>query len=120
MPTAPDIEARTEATVGSPALKTYDKAKAIVRESKTLKDAVEKGHFLDGLENADEALAVLDALPANVDAAFMASLNAALDGNQNIAFRWREGAFAHEATESGGTVTLWLQCPNGATFLDQA
>ena len=123
MPAAESIQERTTEALGNNAHENYAEAKRIVAAAGSLREAVENGNFLDGLQDDHqaEARAVLDALPADVDAAFMASLRTALDGNKKIAFKWEEGEFAHEArTHTDGTVQLVLQCPNGETFRNQA
>ncbi len=71
-------------------------------------------------EDKREIIAVLNALPADVDRAFMASLRDALDNNANISFKWAnhpEGGFDHSAsTRSDGTVELMLRTPPGDTL----
>jgi hypothetical protein len=119
MPAASPIQRRAETTVGDTESGTYLEAQSVVAAAGSLKEAVVNSAFLDGMEahHRTETLAVLDALPADVDRAFMASLRDALQANKRIAFEWREGTFAHEATtDQDGTVRLWLQCPRGDTF----
>jgi hypothetical protein len=119
MPAASPIQRRAETAVGDSESGNYRQAQSVVAGAGSLKEAVSNSAFLDGMEphHRTETLAVLDALPADVDQAFMASLRDALQANKRIAFEWREGAFAHEATiDQDGTVRLWLQCPRGDTF----
>jgi hypothetical protein len=123
VPTLEPIQQRTQSAVGNTGSGSYRQAKDVVAAAGSLSEAVENGHFLDGLDEEDqaEARAVLDALPADVDQSFMASLRDALANDKKIAFGWREGAFAHEATtDPDGTVRLWLQCPDGRTFTNRA
>jgi hypothetical protein len=119
MPAATPIQHRASTVVGDNGTGNYRKAKSVVATAGSLKDAVTNSAFLDGMEpeHRAETIAVLEALPADVDAAFMASLQAALDADQKIAFEWRRGEFAHEVTtDADGTVRLWLVCPHGDTF----
>ncbi len=120
---AEPIKTKTERVVGNSESGSYREAQSVAGRAGSLKEAVEISNFLDGFEEHQrrEVLAVLEALPADVDAAFMASLRGALDANKKIAFQWREGAFAHEATtDADGTVRLWLQCPRGDTFTEKS
>lgn len=119
MPAAAPIKRRAASTVGDNESGSYRQAQSVVAAAGSLKEAVVQSNFLDGLEDQHraETIAVLEALPADVDAAFMASLREALESNAKIAFEWRHGEFAHEATtDEDGTVRLWLQCPSGDTF----
>jgi hypothetical protein len=119
MPAASPIQHRTERVVGNTESGSYREAQSVVATSGSLREAVVSSNFLDGFEDQHraETIAVLEALPPEVDAAFMASLRGALEQNAKIAFAWREGDFAHEATtDEDGTVRLWLQCPHGSSF----
>ncbi len=119
MPAAAPIRQRVARSVGNNESGSYRQAQNVVAAAGSLREAVVNSNFLDGLEDAHraETIAVLEALPAAVDAAFMASLRNALESNAKIAFEWRQGEFAHETTtDDDGTVRLWLQCPSGDTF----
>jgi len=117
MPMYREMADRTEMIHGDSAY--YQEAQEVVAGAGSLKEAVVGSRILDGLdeEQKQEVVAVLEAMPAEVDAAFMASVRDALAANQKYVFKWREGEFAHERiVESDGTLTLWLVCPDGRTF----
>jgi len=122
MPAEKRVRTRTEETVGDSGSTSYQRAQSVVAEATSLKDAVEAGEFLGPMSDKDkrEVSAVLNALPSDVDLAFMASLRGALDNNANIAFKWAkhpEGGFDHSAsTRSDGTVELMLRTPSGDTL----
>ena len=62
-----------------------------------------------------EVHAVLAAVPASVDRAFMASLHAALNENRKIVFKWEEHrdlTFEHAVQTDGDTSVLTLRTPH--------
>jgi hypothetical protein len=89
----------------------------------SLREAVEQGEqgsFLSGMDvdDQEEVRAVLRALPADVDSAFMESLRSALASGSPIAFDWREhDGFDHSTeTDAEGRTVLVLRTPNGRNF----
>jgi hypothetical protein len=113
---------RAAETVGAPGTSSYAQAQSVVAGASSLSDAVEQGNFLGPMTEAEQAevRAVLEAIPAEVDAAFMDSLRAALANGDTIAFVWNahpEGGFDHNSsTDSEGTIVLELRTPPGNTF----
>ena len=122
MPAEKSVKKRAEETVGDSGSRSYQRAQEIVPGVTLLKDALRISKFLDPMNDVDkrEVGAVLNALPTDVDLAFMASLRDALDNNANIAFSWSKhpkGGFDHSvATRSDGTVVLMLRTPPGDTL----
>jgi hypothetical protein len=123
MPAARRVQARTEEAVGTPGSANYQQAQSVVASAASLKEAVENGNFLGA--SGDEAYlaevrTVLEALPAEVDRAFMASLRDALTRGAKIEFVWLEhpdGGFDHSSSTSDeGAVVLVLRSPRGDTF----
>jgi hypothetical protein len=123
MPTAPAIKHQVNRAVGDPDTGSYRQAQTIVIEGIGLAEGIEAGGFFEGMSEAHqtEARAVLAALPADVDQAFMASLRRALDAGAKIEFLWEDSGddstFGHRS-ESGadGTIILVLVTPHGSKF----
>ena len=117
MPASPRVAAQTTRAVGNPESGSYLTAQKVVAGASTLSAAVETGNFLEGLSEEDkkEVRAVLAALPAGVDRAFMASLHAALNEGKRIEFKWeelRELRFEHAVMTTGDTAVLTLRTPH--------
>jgi hypothetical protein len=117
MPASARVVTKTDQAVGNPQAASYQTAKDVVAGAATLSAAVEAGHFLDGLSADDqkEVRAVLAAVPASVDRAFMASLHAALSENRKIVFKWeelRDLTFEHAVQTEGDTSVLTLRTPH--------
>ncbi len=117
MPASARVVTKTEQAVGNPQAASYQTAKNVVAGASTLSAAVEAGHFLDDLGDEDkkEVRAVLAAVPASVDRAFMASLHAALNENRKIVFKWEEHrdlTFEHAVQTDGDTSVLTLRTPH--------
>ena len=103
-------------------LDAYRNAQQVVAAAASVRDAVERTAILDGFTPAEatETLAVLDALPAAVDAAILAALRSALAREVPGRFEWHEGAFIELRTweEPGsGRLHIVLVSPPGQTFV---
>ena len=107
-------------------LEAYADIEAAVEAADTVRDAVESLGILDALEPdvAEEARAVLDAIPPAVDKAIIATLENALEHRHHVALEWVEGDhgmievhISEEATRDGIRVRIAVVSPDGATFL---
>lgn len=123
MPVAPRVEQKSDVILGAPGTEPYRQARDVAAAAATLKGAVENSGLLAELTPAEEqeTRAVLEAMPANVDSAFLASLRRTLNADKKAEFRWRQGSWAHEVeNDPNGTVRLWLQSPPGDTLLKKS
>ncbi len=107
-------------------LAAYADVEAAVESADTVRDAVEAIGILDALEAdaADEARAVLDAIPPSVDEAIIAALENAFERGVSVVLEWVEGdrgtiqvQVSEEQYAGGVRVRLAVVSPDGATFL---
>jgi hypothetical protein len=107
-------------------LAAYADVEAAVESADTVRDAVEAIGILDALEAdvADEARAVLDAIPPAVDEAIIAALENAFERGVSVILEWVEGErgtievhVSEEEYRGGVRVRLVVVSPDGATFL---
>ncbi len=107
-------------------LASYADVEAAVENADTVRDAVEAVGILDALEAdaADEARAVLDAIPPSVDEAIIAALENAFERGVSVVLEWVEGDrgtievhVSEEPYGSGVRIRLAVVSPDGASFL---
>jgi hypothetical protein len=107
-------------------LAAYADVEAAVENADTVRDAVEAIGILDALEAdaADEARALLDAIPPSVDEAIIAALENAFERGVSVVVEWVEGDrgtievhVSEEPYGAGVRVRLAVVSPDGATFL---
>jgi hypothetical protein len=104
----------------------YADVEAAVENADTVRDAVEAIGILDTLETdvADEARAVLDAIPPAVDEAIIAALENAFERGMSVILEWVQGErgtievhVSEEEFRDGVRVRLAVVSPDGAAFL---
>ena len=107
-------------------LEAYADVEAAVEDADSVRDAVEAIGILDALEAdvAEEARAVLDAIPPAVDEAIIAALESAFERGVSVVLEWVEGNrgtievhVSEEPHRGGVRVRLAVVSPDGATFL---
>ena len=107
-------------------LEAYADIEAAVEAADTVRDAVESIGILDALEAdvAEEARAVLDAIPPAVDEAIIAALENAFERGVPVTLEWVEGDrgtievhVSEEPHRDGVRVRIAVVSPDGATFL---
>jgi|SRR5258708_4041097 hypothetical protein len=107
-------------------LDAYANVVAAVEAADTVSDAVESIGILDTLDAdvAEEARAVLDAIPPAVDEAIIAALESAFERGVPVVLDWVEGErgtievlVSEEQHGSGVRVRIAVVSPDGATFL---
>jgi len=104
----------------------YADVEAAVEAADTVSDAIETIGILDSLEPdvAEEARAVLEAIPPAVDESIIAALENAFERGVPVVLEWIEGGrgsiealISEEAHGHGARVRIALFSPDGATFL---
>ncbi len=107
-------------------LEAYADVEAAVEDADSVRDAVEAIGILDALEAdvAEEARAVLDAIPPAVDEAIIAALESAFERGVSVVLEWVEGErgaievhVSEEPHRGGVRVRIAVVSPDGATFL---
>ena len=107
-------------------LEAYADIEAAVEDADTVRDAVESIGVLDTLDVdvAEEARAVLDAIPPAVDEAIIAALENAFERGVSVVLEWVEGdrgaIEVHISEEPHGNrvrVRIAVVSPDGATVL---
>ncbi len=104
----------------------YADVEAAVEAADTVSDAIETIGILDSLEPdvAEEARAVLEAIPPAVDESIIAALENAFERGVPVVLEWIEGErgsievlISEEAHGHGTRVRIALFSPDGATFV---
>jgi hypothetical protein len=107
-------------------LEAYADIEAAVEDADSVRDAVEAIGILDALEAdvAEEARAVLGAIPPAVDEAIIAGLESAFERGVSVVLEWVEGErgtievhVSEEPHRGGVRVRIAVVSPDGATFL---
>ena len=102
--------------LSTPAAAAYIEARTKVHAAPNLKAAIDSTGMLAHAspEQVVHAHHVLDQMPADVDAGFMADLKGAMDAESVVVVEWElhpTGGYDHSKTEVGATVTLVLRTP---------
>jgi hypothetical protein len=117
MAAAGTITGSANPVLRTPAAAAYIEARTKVHAAPNLKAAIDSTGMLAEATPVQvvHAHQVLDRMPADVDAGFMADLKGAMDAESVIEVVWEEhptGGYDHSRTEVGVTVTLVLRTPN--------
>jgi hypothetical protein len=123
MPAAIVVIPRANGALGAPEGGTYQAAQDAVTGANSLREAVENGNLLDGLDEdiQREALAVLDALPAEVNQGVLDALRRAFASGSAVEVAWEEvepeAGISHRVEPGdGGTVRITLITPHGRHY----
>lgn len=112
--------------MADPGSEQYANSRAAVEAADTVRDAVEGVGILDAQTDpvAEEARAVLEALPPAVDQAIIAALESVFEREVSVVLEWVEGQrgtievhVSEEPHRNEVQVRIAVVAPDGATFL---
>jgi hypothetical protein len=113
---------RANEALGSPGSGTYRAAASALEGAGTVREVVENGGLLDGLDEdiAREARAVLDSLPDEVNQGVLEALRSAFESGSVVEVLWEENTadagISHRVGTETDRVTITLVTPHGRNF----
>ncbi|HEY1653300.1 MAG TPA: hypothetical protein VGG09_15550 [Acidimicrobiales bacterium] len=108
--------------LGSPDAGNYRAARSALEGAITVREAVENSNLLDGFPEdiQQEARAVLDSLPDEVNRGVLEALRSALESGAAVEVFWEENtadsAISHRVAAETERVTITLVTPHGRNF----